>query len=127
MVRYDTGDVGAWEWLDLNGCKRKAIGSFGGRRVDMIYDCRGNAVSPFAVTNNMWKFQDIKQFQFIQKGSHEYHIKINTSKAIDEKELLDTYKKIVGESANIKIEYCDDIPVLASGKRRYIVNEISKQ
>ena len=53
MVRYDTGDVGAWQEISVNGIKRKAIGKFGGRRVDMIFDSKGNVISPHAITNFM--------------------------------------------------------------------------
>ncbi|MBO5052807.1 MAG: phenylacetate--CoA ligase family protein [Muribaculaceae bacterium] len=125
MIRYDTGDVGAWHYIEYNGVKRKAIGAFGGRKVDITYDCHGNAISPFAITNNMWKFQNIKQFQFIQRGFRNYLLKINTDHDINELELIETYKKIVGDDGNITIEYCSEIPVLASGKRRYIVNEMN--
>ncbi len=124
MVRYDTGDVGAWQEVTVNGVKRRAIGQFGGRKVDMIFDCKGNAISPHAVTNNMWKYPFIKQFQFIQEDSGIYTLRINTDNPVDEGELINTYKAIVGQDASITIEYCDEIPVLASGKRRYIVNKM---
>lgn len=42
---------------------------------------------------------------------------------INEKELIQDYKKIFGQNSDFVVSYCDDIPVLASGKRRYIVNE----
>lgn len=124
MVRYDTGDVGAWQEITVNGVKRKAIGKFGGRKVDMIFDCEGNQISPHSITNGMWCFTDIQQYQFIQKGPAEYLLKITTDKDIDTNKLLALYKGILGAKADIKLEICDDIPVLASGKRRYIVNEM---
>ena len=124
MVRYDTGYVAAWYEVVENGVKRKAIGSFGGRIVDMIFDCNGNLVSPHSITNKMWKVQNIKQFQFIQKTKTSFLMRINTENSIDEVSLLNVLHSIVGENAEIKIEYCHEIPVLASGKRRYIVNEM---
>lgn len=124
MVRYDTGDVGAWQEVTVNGVRRKAIGQFGGRKVDMIFDCAGNPISPHAITNNMWKYKEIRQFQFIQLDTDKYLFKINTDSVIDEKSLISTCRMIVGEKAIIDIEYCNDIPVLASGKRRYIVNKM---
>ena len=38
--------------------------------------------------------------------------------------MLSILKERFGDDADFKIEYCDEIPVLASGKRRYIVNEM---
>lgn len=127
MIRYDTGDAGAWVEIDYNGGIRKAIGNFAGRAVDMIFDCEGNQISPHSITNGMWKFEGIKQFQFIQKTKTDYLIKINHGSSFDENELLDVLHDVVGRDANIQIEIVDDIPILASGKRRYIVNEVINQ
>ncbi|MGI6064168.1 hypothetical protein [Blautia sp.] len=125
MIRYDTGDVGAFVEVMDGFNKRTAIGNFGGRVVDSIYGTERNLISPHAITNAMWRYQSIKQFQFIQKGQKEYLIKVNKGNSdIDEVELQKSICNVVGTDANVKVEYCDDIPVLASGKRRYIVNEM---
>ena len=128
FIRYDTGDVGAWVETTHFGNKIMGIGNFGGRVVDMIFDTKGNPVSPHMITNNMWKFQAIKQFQFIQKGAKQYTLKLNIGKntSCREDALISVLSKYLGIDADIKIEYCDEIPVLASGKRRYIVNEMFK-
>lgn len=123
MVRYDTGDAGSWVEIEHNGVKRKAIGNFAGRAVDMIFDCDGNQISPHSITNGMWKFEGIKQFQFIQKTKTDYLMKINKGSEYSADELLEVLHDVVGQCANIKLEEVDDIPILASGKRRYIVNE----
>lgn len=123
MVRYDTGDVGAWQEVRIGDVTRKAIGQFGGRRVDMIYDTLGRILSPYSITNYMWKHSErIKQFQFVQLAAGKYLIKINSSDTFDTENLLIDLKNIVGQDAQITVENCDEIPVLASGKRRYIVN-----
>lgn len=129
FVRYDTGDVGAWVYTTHHGKQVKAIGNFGGRIVDMIFDSKGNQISPHTITNLMWEFQDIKQYQFTQKTKTSYHIKVNIAgeKLLQEDLLLRTIKDKIGKDAIITVEYCDEIPVLASGKRRYIVNEMNKK
>lgn len=126
FVRYDTGDVGAWVETEHYGRRIKAIGNFGGRVVDMIFDTSGNQVSPHSITNRMWEFQDISQYQFVQKGERQYSIKLNIDKADFTKEayLISLFLDVLGNDADISIEYCREIPVLASGKRRYIVNEM---
>lgn len=126
MIRYDTGDVGAFVEVVDGKYKRKAIGNFGGRAVDSIYSTEGNLISPHAITNTMWSFQSIKQFQFIQKNEKDYCIKVNIAKknSLDETELKKSICNIVGYEADINVEYCDEIPVLSSGKRRYIINEM---
>lgn len=124
MIRYDTGDVGARIKVIHNGKERYAVGSFGGRIVDSVKDFNGNSVSPHAITNLMWKYKKIRQFQFVQKGKGKYQLILNAQKDdINEEELIQDYKKIFGYNSEFVVSYCDDIPVLASGKRRYIVND----
>lgn len=124
MIRYDTGDVGAYVRRKQNGIERWAISSFGGRKVDTVQDCNGNLVSPHAITNLMWAYHEVRQFQFIQKGFGEYTLLLNADpNTVDEKRLIAAYKKIFGEESTFDIHYCDDIPVMSSGKRRYIINE----
>lgn len=126
MVRYDTGDVGAWKEVMHKGKMRRAIGSFSGRVVDMIFDCSGNQISPHAITNLMWSYQGVQQYQFIQKGTTCYTMRINAGDCkLDEKAIIQDLKHKIGEEATVIIEYTNEIPVLASGKRRYIKNEMN--
>ena len=125
MIRYDTGDIGALvEFYDGKYCRR-AITNFGGRSVDSVYTTAGNLLSPHAITNAMWSFDGIRQFQFIQCAPKQYCMKINKGGCdLNETELTSCIKGVVGQDALIEVIYCDEIPVLASGKRRYIVNEM---
>ena len=123
MIRYDTGDVGAYIYKENIG--RKVIGSFGGRKVDTVTNSKGDFISPYSVSNAMWHFKDVYQYQFIQKDIGRYEIIINIgSGSLDEDLLIKDFQQILGSDAQIIIKYTDDIPVLASGKRRYIINEM---
>lgn len=128
MVRYDTGDVGAWVETKHNGTAVKAIGNFGGRVVDLVYDCENVPVSPHEISNIMKKYQGVNQYQFIQRDTGVYLMKINMFDAsLDEGALLKDVKDKFGQHAQVTFEYCKEIPVLASGKRRYVVNEMVKK
>ena len=125
MIRYDTGDVGALVKRKKDGITRTVLVSFGGRKVDTITDCEGNLLSPHAITNLMWKYNTVKQYQFVQHGIGDYTLKINPEQERNITDsLIEDYKRILGSTARILLKYCNDIPVLASGKRRYIVNEM---
>ncbi len=124
MIRYDTGDVGAWEAIDTPAGKRMAIGSFGGRKVDMIYGDNGQPVSPHSISTAMWKYRNVRQYQFAQTGAGKYQMRVNIGgDTLAEDELIADIRRIVGDKAEVEIRYVDEIPVLNSGKRRYIVNE----
>jgi phenylacetate-CoA ligase len=125
MIRYDTGDIGAIVYVTRNNLTKKAIANFGGRKVDVVYDCDGNRLSPHIITNNLWSFPEICQFQFIQESGKRYTIKINTKAEFQRsEELRMRLIKLLGADSEIDIASVDELPVLASGKRKYIVNNM---
>jgi len=50
-------------------------------------------------------------------------LNIVSNTKIDEEELKSSLKVIVGDRSTIVVKYVNEIPVLTSGKRRYVVNE----
>lgn len=128
MIRYDTGDIGSINYIKENGLKKKIINNFGGRKVDVVYNVDGHRLSPHSLTNNFWRFNKIKQYQFIQEGKSDYIVKINVGNNFNkEDELIKVLNRLLGSESNIKINYVDEIPVLSSGKRKYIVNKINNK
>ena len=127
MIRYDTGDVGSVKYIEKNGVNKKAITNFEGRRVDMVFDCYGNRLSPHVITVNFWKFPEIRQYQFIQESETKYTLKINTQREFSRQEEMKEFLQcLLGNTAVIYIETVEEIPVLSSGKRKYIVNNMIK-
>ena len=123
MIRYDTGDIGSIEIIKKNNKNKRVISNFSGRRIDMIYDINNNKVSPYSITNMMWEFQEIRQYQFIQKNKGDYEIKLNVLKNFDKnQELITGFKDLLGKEIKIEIKIVKEIPVLSSGKRKYIIN-----
>lgn len=63
------------------------------------------------------------QWQFIQENQNEYVLKvIMRGDASNLPLIVEQLKEPLGRDANIRIEEVDDIPVLASGKRKPVVN-----
>jgi phenylacetate-CoA ligase len=125
MIRYDTGDIGSTVYIQRNGVSKKAIANFGGRQVDMVFDCSGNRLSPHIITVNFWRFPEIQQYQFIQESRINYTLKINAQGGfVRQKEMETLLKKMLGDKAVINMEMVREIPVLSSGKRKYIVNNM---
>ena len=124
FIRYDTGDMGAVRIFEIGGLQKRCICDFSGRVLDVIYDCAGRPCSPYLVSKAMWSFPDIAQFQFVQRGKTQYLLRLNCAPDSErEGRLSKALRAIVGDEAQIDFAYVSEIPVLHSGKRRYIVNE----
>lgn len=71
----------------------------------------------------MWQYTEIIQYQLIQEGRKEYTIKINVNSTFSrEARLIQEFKTYLGEDAVIIIKYVSEIPLLSSGKRKFVVN-----
>lgn len=124
MIRYDTGDVGIMN-LDSEGVP--VLTEVHGRRLDMLYNTRGEVVSP-AVVWELKYFPNIQQFQLIQNDRKSYTIRLTLDGPFDSHaEVIRKYKTHLGEDAEISLEMTDEIPVLKSGKRKLVVNNYSME
>ncbi|RLD28043.1 MAG: CoF synthetase [Bacteroidetes bacterium] len=122
IIRYDTGDVAKLTILDNGNTEFEQIE---GRKMDLIYDSQGNIISSYVIYAKFYKYYKLlKQFQFIQQDKKDYEVKLNLQgDEFDfENELIEDIKNDFGKDANVFITYVDEIPSLASGKRRIVVN-----
>lgn len=127
VLRYDNGDLAVAEKKEKNGRYRLYLKELYGRRSDLIYDCNGKALTPYVITNNMWDIRGVKQFRFIQETECRYTLCLNgNKKEIDIEEILRRIRPYFGEKAEIQVEFVEEIPVLNSGKRKYIENRCEK-
>lgn len=119
MIRYDTGDLGSF---CMNGSEME-IEKVYGRKADCIYAVDGKMIDPHRISVAMWGISGVEQWQFIQIKENSYMLKIRAIETIDESELIARMLRILGEVAKVCVKYVDDIPVLNSQKRKYIMNE----
>lgn len=124
MIRYDTGDVARMH-CDNNDTLPVFMELYG-RRMDLIYDTKGEVVSPFLLCRTMRLSHGIEQWQFIQETATEYTLKItaNTEVKPSCEEEVKSFKKTLGEDAVIHVEYVENIPVMNSLKRKLIVSNL---
>lgn len=126
MIRYDTGDVGSMVRDEKEPWKRY-LTNVEGRKLDLLYDTSGNLVSSYIVYKNMWQYTEIEQYQLIQENRSVYTFRINCRKPFTrEDQLISEFKRYLGADADFRIEYVSEIPLLASGKRKKIVNNYIK-
>ena len=124
VIRYDNGDTAVARHEEREGGRfRLFLEELYGRRSDLIYDTEGRAVTPYLITNNLWDVKGVRQFRFIQKGVKEYELVLNGDRhEMDIVDMLDRIQPTLGRDARIAVTFVDEIPVLASGKRKYIEN-----
>lgn len=122
LIRYDTGDIALLKEKCECGWNTRAVQSILGRVMDCIYDTSGRIISPVTVTNYMWPFNKLLQYQFIQENKNEYVIKLNGAQGnYKDNEFVEIFKGLLGQEANIIIEHVEEIPILNSGKRKHVV------
>lgn len=119
LIRYDIGDLA--RPLDITDGVVTKVHSIEGRTVSSIMDPNGEYVSPFMINASLAKSSEIVQFQFSQEGKSEYILRLVVKGEVDEPGIVNLYKSILGDAADIDIQYVDDIPALPSGKRPYII------
>lgn len=125
MIRYDTGDVGKIIKSPTTG--KRVLVDLEGRKLDVLYNTQKQLVSSLLVYKNMWKYKEIDQYQLVQLGPLEYALKISSRAGFSRNdEIINEYKSYLGSDASIKIELVDEIPLLASGKRRKVIQEYYK-
>lgn len=126
LIRYDTGDIGYIKNDDpFNGAPY--LEHVEGRKMDMIYNTQGELITSY-ITYHLLKYDKIKQFQLIQEDTTTYSIKLNVFDDFDQQNyIINEFKTHLGQDANIKIIYVNDIPLLNSGKRKLVINKISTQ
>lgn len=123
MIRYDTGDVGL---IEVNDQGVPVLKGIQGRKMDMLFDTHGRLLTP-SVVWQLDNYKNIKQFQLIQNAAKSYTIRLNVDGEFDSgHQIIQEFSTYFGEDAEINIEQTDEIPVLASGKRRLVVNNCQK-
>lgn len=124
MLRYDTGDMGTLVVEEFMGKPTMFIKNIEGRKIDFIYATSGNLISPHVVTNTMWRYQDVKQFQLIQQQEKTFELILNIDGEDYPRkvELIKELQSFLGQDATITLKYVNEIPLLKSGKRKKIVN-----
>ena len=123
IIRYDNGDLAVARRQKKDGRMRLYLAELYGRRSDTVYSADGRPLTPYVITNNLWDVEGIRQYHFVQEGVAEYLLELNAEPSSKlEKEILRRISPYFGEGANIRIVYVDEIPVLNSGKRKYIEN-----
>ena len=125
LIRYDTGDTGILEKNDESNYW-DYMSKLYGRKLDLVYNEMGEPIHPMNFARVLKNIEGIHQWQFIQKGKKEYIIKLNTDNKLDKEYVISAIKEIIGKNTILTLEMVEEIPVLASGKRKSVICEWKK-
>jgi phenylacetate-CoA ligase len=127
LIRYDTGDMGIWKKESECGWYSQVFSSIQGQMIDMVFDTKGNIKSPHTISVLLDPFDKLLQYQFVQESAKRFILKLNGAEGhYDDATFVDLFKDFLGKDAEIVIEHVNEIPVLASGKRKEVVNNYIK-
>lgn len=127
LLRYDTGDLAVKCDKAECGWGGEVLKNIQGRKVDVIYDTKGNPLTPHTWSVYMWKFNKLSQYQFIQEGQKDYVLKVNDSEQVyKDEEFVNCLIEVLGEDANISVVRVNEIPTLESGKFKKTVCNYQK-
>ena len=103
---------------DKNGRVHAKYTEIYGRRGSLMYNTKGEPLSIHVFMNTLLKFEGtVYQAKCIQWGEKDYELLVNADRSrLDEAELLAAYRHYLGEDAELRITYVDQIPIQASGK-----------
>jgi len=113
LIRYDTGDIGVRKVLSDG---RIYLTKIWGRVLDSIYTTDGRLVPGGEATDFLESIVDIRQFQLVQEDTTTFHWYLNSRNRDYDAFVITETRKMLGEDANVIVEYVDDVPCLKSGK-----------
>jgi len=124
VIRYDTADLCTFKKVDNN----IIIEKIHGRKVDFLKLNSGEVLSPHTITNLMWNYPELSEWQFIQNSLIDYTFTLvykNTDKKQHyENSLNNEIKKLFGFESTVNFVEVEHIPLEKSGKRKYIVSHV---
>lgn len=127
LIRYDNGDTAVLFPPNEYSHGYPVLGKLFGRRFDLTYSTDNKAIFPLTYGRILKHYDSIAQWQVVQESRTNFVIKLVMRREDDSiAQIISKFKDFLGEGANISIEYVHDIPVLASGKRKPVVNNWKK-
>jgi len=131
FIRYEIGDLGVPS-SERCACGRglPLMKKIVGRVTDIIITKGGKYIPGEFLTLLFLGSRGIKQFQLVQKRKDYIILKIVKGENFSPEELnnyIVYLKRQCGEETEIEVEFVGIIPLIASGKRRFVISEVPPQ
>lgn len=128
FIRYDTGDMGMLLSHQCDCGRVMPLLDVDGREEDMMILPNDKLVFGGNTRDCLDRYSTfVKRYQLIQKDLNKFLIRIVRYPAYTitaEKMIIMDLKKLLGDSINLSVEYCDNIPLEPSGKFKQLASSI---
>jgi phenylacetate-CoA ligase len=130
FIRYRTGDVAQF---DTQKCKcgrnLSAMKKIQGRTTDFIITPDGRWQHGLSLIYVMRDIPGVAEFKIIQEAVDDVKVLLKIHKTLfpeeGKREIIEGFKKRMGQEVNVNIEMVDEIEKDASGKYRYVVSKVA--
>lgn len=123
LIRYETGDIATAGGDCSCGLSNIVLARLEGRVLEMITDTEGRRMSSMLLARAMNSFPELRQWQFVQYGMRDYNLNVMAfDGCFPEDRVKAKLLAVLGQDANISLNYVEDIPPLPSGKRPLVLN-----
>ncbi len=131
LIRYQIGDVGSLSSTGLCECGRgyELMEGIQGRDTDVVITPSGNRLIVHFFTGILEHFPQIKSFQIVQDELESMNVRIVPHDSFVpeiQTQIVARLREKGAAGMRINVELVTDIPTAASGKRRFVVSNISK-
>jgi phenylacetate-CoA ligase len=128
LIRYDIGDVGVLT-KDFCPCGRSAplVKKLLGRSSDFVVSPSGRLIHGEYFTHAFYGHRGIRQFQFVQETATLYLVRVVKSADFHPRSLeavKHEMELVLGQNAEIRFEFVENIPSAPSGKWRFTISNI---
>jgi phenylacetate-CoA ligase len=133
LIRYRVGDMGIPAGQKLCACGRgfEMMKSVQGRDTDIVVTPAGNRLVVHFFTGLIERFEEVDCFQVVQNEISSMIVRLVPARtgAINSRveEMIRATLREYGADLQINIEIVSEIPLAVSGKRRFVINNISPQ
>jgi phenylacetate-CoA ligase len=129
FIRYDTGDMATFSDSPCPCGRQSPIATYiDGRVESYVFTPDGRRIG--RLDHCFKDMVNISECQVIQDDISALTIRVVKAESYgpaDEKQLLDEFRRHLGESIDLDVEYVDKIPRTASGKFRAVISNIEKE
>lgn len=128
LIRYEIGDRAVWSSQPCPcGRTSPTLAKVVGRTSDFLIAADGARVNGTALTTLLYNVPGIRSYQFRQTGPCAVSLTIVLGAGQESPDLKPTRQKLatlLGEAMEVQVKIRNEIEPTATGKHRYIINEL---